>query len=175
MTVTQTVTTDGGSSSVRARVTANTSSWAHVEYLSGPHGGTSRMIDLSGTGTLPTFSTGLQRATAGPVPSYGGLAEALVRTSELDVDRIETLDGHRTAVVSLVPESSTSDRVRVERRLWIDIDRRLPLQIETTWTRSDGQTVTETVRYTDIALYENGSVPAPSVRHAPQQSGVVGT
>lgn len=173
-TVTQTVATERTRTSVTAQVTANTSSWAHVQYLSGPRGGTSQKLDLSGTDTVPTFSTGLQQAGAGAVPSYGALAERLVRTNDLSIDGVETLDGHRTAVISLVPESSSAERVSVERRIWVDVDRQIPLRIETTWTHPDGRTVTEIVRYTDVTLYENQSVPTPDTQRTTPKSVVVG-
>lgn len=161
-TVTQTVTSPAGTSTVQARVTANTSSWARIEYLNGPQAGTVRTVDLTADGTAPTFSAGLQSSTDSGVQSYGALAEALVRTNNVTVEGTETLDGHRTAVVSLVPERTGAAAVSVEQRVWVDVERRVPLRVETTWTGADGQTTTETVRYTDVTLYENGSAPQPS-------------
>lgn len=174
-TVTQTVTTRTGTSTVQARVTANTSSWARIEYLNGPRAGTVRTVDLSADGTAPTFSAGLQPATDGRVHSYGALAETLVRTNNVTVEGTETLDGHRTVVVSFVPEQKSAAGVSVERRVWVDVDRRVPLRVETTWTGADGQTATETVRYTDVNLYENGSVPQPSAPDDEAQTGVSAT
>jgi hypothetical protein len=173
--MTQTVTTQAGTSSVRARVTANTSSSARIEYLTGPRAGTVQTVDLSAGGDAPVLSTGLQRATDGAVPSYGALAETLVRTNNVTVEGMETLEDHRTAVVSLVPERTSTDAVSVERRVWVDVDRRIPLRVETTWTGTDGRTVTETIRYTDVTLYENGSVPRPSAPGEEARSGVLAT
>jgi len=106
----------------------------------------------------PVLSTSIQHRSESQVPSYGALAAELVRTNNVTVEQTAVLDERKTVVVSVLPHSNeiaeTGDNV--ERRLWIDSERLIPLQIETTWTKADGQTVTETVRYSNVTLGEQG-------------------
>ena len=79
-----------------------------------------------------------------------------MRTNNVTVEQTAVLGERRTVVVSLVPHSTEQSETddSIERRLWIDSERLIPLQIETTWTKADGQTVTETVRYSNVTLGE---------------------
>jgi outer membrane lipoprotein-sorting protein len=159
-TVTKTVRGPSQSSSVRATLTVDTDDAAQIEYHTGPRAGTTTTVDTSGPSAAPSLSAGVRTATDGRVPSYGALASELVRTSNVTVERTTVLDGHRTAVVSFAPERTENDSASaadVERRVWVDTDRRIPLRIETTWMTDDGKTVTETVRYANVTLTEHGS------------------
>lgn len=156
-TVTRTVATSARTSTTRARITANTSTQARIEYLAGSRAGTTRTVDLSAETPALTFSSGLQSATDEPIPSYGALAETLVRTNNVTVQGTEYIDGERTIVVSLTPTETGEQSVDVERQVWIETDRRVPLRVRTTWTTSNGRTVTETVQYSDVSLREHGS------------------
>jgi outer membrane lipoprotein-sorting protein len=107
----------------------------------------------------PVLSTSIQGPSERQFPSYGALATELVRTNNVTVEQTTVLGERRTVVVSVRPHSNekTDTDDRVERRLWIDSERLIPLQIETTWTRADGQTVTETVRYSNVTFGERGA------------------
>lgn len=155
-TVTKTVETPTSSASVRARLDVETDERMRLTYESGARAGTTETVDLSASDAArPVLSTGLQRAGDGQRASYGALAETLVRTSNVTLERTTVLDGHRTAVVSLDRASDANASTSVERRVWIDTERRLPLKVETTWTGADGATTTETVRYANVTVHEH--------------------
>jgi len=159
-TVTKTVDAGDRTSSVHATVTVDKSEFTRIAYHSGPHAGTVRKTSASSTATVdPILSTSLGPSSERQLPSYGALAAELVRTNNVTVEQTAVLGERRTVVVSVVPDSTETDD-RVERRLWIDSERLIPLRIETTWTRSDGQTVTETVRYSNVTLGEQGAEPS---------------
>jgi len=170
-TVTKTVETGARTSSVDATVTVVKSEFTRVAYHSGPHAGTVRNTSTSGPSNVgPMLSTSIQPPSERQLPSYGALAAELVRTNNVTVERTTDLGERRAVVVSVVPDSTetTSPDDRVERRLWIDSERLIPLRIETTWTQSDGQTVTETVRYSNVTLGEQGTAQSTT------ESGGVG-
>ena len=158
-TVTKTVEIDDSTSSIHATVTTVKSEFTRIAYHNGPHAGTVTRINASRSSNVdPVLSTSIQHRSESQVPSYGALAAELVRTNNVTVEQTAVLDERKTVVVSVLPHSNeiaeTGDNV--ERRLWIDSERLIPLQIETTWTKADGQTVTETVRYSNVTLGEQG-------------------
>jgi len=156
-TVTKTVEIDDSTSSIHATVTAAKSEFTRIAYHSGPNAGTVTKINASTSSNIdPTLSTNIQHPSESQVPSYGALAAELVRTNNVTVEQTAVLGERRTVVVSLVPHSTEQSETddSIERRLWIDSERLIPLQIETTWTKADGQTVTETVRYSNVTLGE---------------------
>jgi outer membrane lipoprotein-sorting protein len=197
-TVTKTVQTNRGTSSVRARVTVETDDFARVEYRTGPRAGTVTTTDLSSaSATAATVSTGVRAATDGGVPTYGALAAELVRSNDVTVERTTILDGRRTAVVSLVPAdganatrhgadgtgaadvTETSDGTNesatsVERRVWVDTERLIPLRVETTWTGANGEAVTETVTYSDVTLVEDGENHSAAGTEPTAETGGIG-
>ena len=159
-TVTKTVDTGDHTSSVHATVTVVKSEFTRIAYHSGPRAGTVRKTSESSASTVdPILSTSIQPPGERQLPSYGALAAELVRTNNVTVEQTAVLGDRRTVVVSVVPDSTetTGTDDRVERRLWIDSERLIPLRIETTWTQSNGQTVTETVRYSNVTLGEQGA------------------
>jgi outer membrane lipoprotein-sorting protein len=153
-TVTRTVETSSGTASASARLTVDTDDRMRVAYEAGPRAGTVETIDLSSDRNAgPVLSTSLQRANDGRAVSYGALASTLVRTNNVTLERTAVIDGRSTAVVSLVPHDAENGSASVERRLWIDTERRIPVRIETTWSDGD-ESVTETVRYTNVTITE---------------------
>jgi len=170
-TVTKTVDTGDRTSSVHATVTVVKSDFTRIAYHSGPRAGTVSETRTSSTSkATPMLSTSIQPPSERQLPSYGALAAELVRTNNVTVDRTAVLGERRTVVVSVMPDSTETTETddRVERRLWIDAERLIPLRIETTWTQSDGQTVTETVRYSNVTLGEQGTAQSTT------ESGGVG-
>ena len=149
---------------MRASLTVETDEYTRIEYQTGPRAGTVTTIDTSSARSgQPTLSTGARAAMDGAVPTYGALASELVATSNVTVERTTVLDGRQTAIVSFVPDNTTDDRttdVRVERHVWIDTERQIPFQIETTWSMADGESVTETVRYTNVTVTEQSQTTA---------------
>lgn len=153
-TITRTVDVDGTTTTeARATVTVRDEQRA-VEYTAGPRAG--ETVEASADG--PVFGAGASADTPATAASYGTLAEALVRTSDVSVERVTRHDGHRTAVVELQPlENATTD---VTRTVWVDLNRAIPLQVVTSWTTADGQEATTTVAYDDVTLLENQSASA---------------
>jgi len=163
-TVTKTVSNAAQTSTVRADLTVETDDYTRIEYQTGPRAGTVTTIDTSGPASnRPTLSTGARTAMDGQIPSYGALASELVRTNNVTIDGTTVLDGRQTAIVSFVPENATDGQpaaVTVERRIWVDTERQIPLKIETTWSTADGESVTETVRYTNVSVTERSQTGA---------------
>jgi len=157
-TVTKTVDKPAQTTTIRASLTVATDEYTRIEYQTGPRAGTTTTIDTSSAASgQPTLSTGAQTAMDGHVPTYGALASELVRTNNVTIEGTTALGGQRTAVVSFAPANATDNRtadVTVEHRVWVDTDRQIPLKVETTWTRADGELVTETVRYTNVTVTE---------------------
>ncbi|GAD52594.1 hypothetical protein MBEHAL_1354 [Halarchaeum acidiphilum MH1-52-1] len=152
-TVTKTVETPNGETSVSARLSADTDGAATVTYESGPRAGTTRTY--ASAARSPVLATGPDGAPARGA-TYGALAASLVRTNDVSIDGTTVLDGHRSVVVSLVPDGdgNASAADGLERRVWVDVERRIPLRVETTWTTATGANVTETVRYANVTLDE---------------------
>lgn len=154
-TVTRTVETSSGAATASARLAVDTDDRMRVAYETGPRAGTVETIDLSADNNAgPVLSTSLGRANDGRAVSYGALAATLVRTNDVTLERTTVVDGRHTAVVSLVPHDAENGSASIERRLWIDTERRIPVRIETTWTDDAGESVTETVRYTNVTIVE---------------------
>ena len=93
-TVTKTVETSTGTSHVRAIIMVDTDEEMRIVYQTGPRSGTVERLNISSTSaTRPLLSTGLKQVCGGST-SYGALAAKLVRTSNVSLDRMTTLDGH---------------------------------------------------------------------------------
>ncbi|GGM60731.1 outer membrane lipoprotein-sorting protein [Halarchaeum rubridurum] len=170
-TVTKTVETTDGTSTLRAHVSADTDGATTVTYRSGPDAGTTVRYETATR--APVLSTGRHDAATRDA-TYGALAASLVRTSDVSLDGTAILDGHRTAVVSLAParenagadaNATTEGSAGVERRVWVDTERRIPLRVETTWTAADGTSVTETVSYENVTLHETGDATDATARN----------
>lgn len=154
-TVTKTVETSTGTSHVRATIMVDTGEEMRIAYQTGPRAGTVERLDISSTSaTKPLLSTGLKQVSGGST-SYGALAAELVRTSNVSRDRMTTLNGRRTAIVSLVPQDTNNRSERVKRRIWIDTERLIPQRIQTRMTTVSGETITETVHYSNVTIHES--------------------
>ncbi|GAA0266582.1 hypothetical protein [Halobacterium noricense] len=156
-TVTRTVEVGDSTTAARANVTVR-GDRREVTYSAGPRAGET-MAGTTDSG--PVLGTGVATDTPATPAGYGALAESLVRTSDVSVERVTTYDGHRTAVVELDPqENATGDGTNVSRTVWVDLDREIPLQVVTSWTTDDGQSASVTVTYDDVTLVRNESANA---------------
>lgn len=156
-TVTRTVEVGDSTTAARADVTVR-GEQREVTYNAGPHAGET-VAGSADSG--PVFDAGTGATTPATPAGYGALAEALVRTSDVSVERVTTYDGHQTAVVELAPrENATGNAANVTRTVWVDLDREIPLKVVTSWTTADGQPASVTVTYDDVTLVENASASA---------------
>lgn len=149
-TVTRTIEVGDGTDVARARVTVR-GDRRDVTYTAGPRAGET----VTGPADdRPVFGAALGVDGPATASGYGALAAALVASANVTVDRVTTVDGRRTAVVELEPtDAAASDLTRT---VWVDLDRRIPTTVVTSWTTTSGDTVTVTVEYDDVTLYENG-------------------
>ncbi|MFC3478697.1 hypothetical protein [Halobacterium litoreum] len=150
-TVTRTVEVGDRTTVQRAQVAVDRGDARRVTYRSGPRAGETAVGPADAGPVFDAGVTGGQPATAA---GYGALAEALVRTSDVSVERVTTYDGHRTAVVTFTPTANDSAR-DVTRTVWVDLDRRVPLRVTTSWTTADGREVDVTVAYDDVTLFDS--------------------
>ena len=147
-TVVRTVSTDTSTRTTRATVTVENPDYRRVEYHTGPRAGE---VSVTNATAAPVFSP----TTGGTTPAtYGSLSAHLVRGNDLEYLGRTELDGRRTAVVSLTPANATGTdgtATLLERRVWVDTDRLVPLRVRTTWETADGN-VTETIGYRNVSL-----------------------
>lgn len=122
-----------------------------VAYTAGPQAGET-VVQSADRG--PVFGTSLGADTGGTAADFGSLAGSLVDAADVTVDRVTTHDSHRTAVLELTPSDADNDADRT-RTVWVDLDRRIPLRVVTSWTTADGEDATVTVEYDDVTLYES--------------------
>lgn len=121
-----------------------------VAYTEGPRAG--ETVDGAASDG-PVFDAGLGAAASTPA-DFGAVADALVNANNVTLDRVTTHDGHRTAVIELTPTGNGS-AADTTRTVWVDLDRRVPLRVATSWTTADGERATVTVDYDDVTLYED--------------------
>ncbi|MCD2202263.1 hypothetical protein [Halobacterium sp. KA-6] len=156
-TVTRTVEVGDSTTTARANVTVR-GDRREVTYTAGPRAGETIAGTTDGG---PVFDAGTSAGSPATAAGYGALAEALVRTSDVSVERVTTYDGHRAAVVELDPqENATDDGANATRTVWVDLDREIPLKVVTSWTTADGQSASVTVTYDDVTLVRNESANA---------------
>lgn len=157
-TVTRTVAVGGTTTSEASASVSVSGERRAVEYTAGPRAGQT----VEASADEPVFGAAAGSDAPATAAGYGALAEALVRTSNVSVERVTRHDGHRTAVVELQPrENATSPGVTaVTRTVWVDVERAIPLKVVTSWTTPDGERATMTVNYDDVTLAQNGSVDA---------------
>lgn len=154
-TVTRTVEVGDSTTTARANVTVR-GDHQKITYTAGPNAGETV---TNAADSSPVFTAG-QRSTGTIAPaSYGALAETLVRTSNVSVDRVTNYGGHQTAIVELTPtaNTTTTNTTNVTRTVWVDLNREIPLKIVTSWTTTDGQPVSVTVTYDDVTLHETNA------------------
>jgi outer membrane lipoprotein-sorting protein len=153
-TVTRTVEVGDNQTTTSAEVTVDTGDRRRVAYTAGPRAGTTvRTAADAG----PVFDTGAGVGTTGTPAVYGALAETLVAASDVTLDRVTTRDGRRTAVLTFEPASNASAAAPADltRTVWVDLERRIPLQVETTWTTAAGQQASVSVTYDDVTLFDS--------------------
>lgn len=149
--VTRTVEVGDRSSESSATVTVGSDDRRTVTYTAGPRAGET-VVRSADDG--PVFDAALAGSAPSTPAGFGALAASLVSASNVSVDRVTNHDGHRTAVVELTPsvDGSAADRTHT---VWVDLDRRVPLQVVTSWTTASGEQATVTVEYDDVTLYED--------------------
>jgi outer membrane lipoprotein-sorting protein len=125
-----------------------------VTYTAGPRAGETV---TSSADAGPVFAAGV--SSPGSASTYGAVAESLVASSNVTVDRLTTTRGHRTAVVEFAAANASG----VTRTVWVDLDRRVPLKVVTEWTTADGTNATVTVTFDDVTLAENDSSASAEV------------
>lgn len=167
--VVRTVETGAATTTTRATVTVDTGTQARVEYHTGPNAGHTTVIDDPGAATLRAASS--RAAVDGTPASFGALAADLVRANNVTYRGQATVHGREAAVLSVRPANGTdtgsagaagedSDRPQLtEQRIWIDLDRAVPLRVRTTYAGGSGEVI-ETVRFTDISV-TTGNATAP--------------
>ncbi|MGB9963627.1 hypothetical protein [Halobacterium sp. CBA1126] len=155
-TVTRTVEVGDSTTATSANVAVR-GDRREVTYESGPRAGETVAGSADGG---PVFDAGTGAGSPATPAGYGALAETLVRTSNVSVERVTSHDGHRTAVVELDPRDDASGAANVSRTVWVDLDREIPLKVVTSWTTADGEPASVTVNYEDVSLVENGSASA---------------
>lgn len=149
-TVTRTVEVDGERAESTAKVRVDRGETRTVTYTAGPRAGET-VVESADSG--PLFDAGLGVDTAGTAADFGAVAGSLVDAADVTVERVTTHDGHRTAVLKLTPSDAEETTGR-ERTVWVDLDRRIPLRVVTSWTTEDGADATVTVAYDDVTLSE---------------------
>jgi outer membrane lipoprotein-sorting protein len=143
----RTVTVDNDTRTTRATVAFDKGETLTIAYRTGPQAGTVTVIENPAE---RVFRTEQRRADAGA--RVAAVAADLTRRNEVVFEGTQRLDGTVTAVFSIEPPANAAES-RPERRVWSDVTRAIPLRITSTWTAS-GQTVSETIRFTDVSLGE---------------------
>jgi outer membrane lipoprotein-sorting protein len=169
-TVTRTVEVGDRTTTASADVAVDVGDGRRVAYTAGPRAGET-VATRADAG--PVFDAGVAAGSPATPASYGALAETLVRASDVSVERVTDLDGHRSAVVELSPASNATAAANVTRTVWVDLDRRVPLKVTTSWTTGDGRSAEVTVEYDDVALYEGEETPFEGDASAARPAGVV--
>jgi outer membrane lipoprotein-sorting protein len=149
-TVTRTVEVGGESAESTAAVRVKRGETRTVTYTAGPRAGET-VVESADSG--PVFEASLGADTAGTAGDFGALAASVVDAADVSVDRVTTHDGHRTAVLKLT-DTDADDASDRRRTVWVDLGRRIPLRVVTSWTTEDGEDATVTVSYDDVTLSE---------------------
>ncbi|MCD2204941.1 hypothetical protein [Halobacterium sp. KA-6] len=154
-TVTRTVDVGDSTTTARAAITVR-GDQRQVTYTAGPNAGETV---TSAADSGPVFETATSRTGAAAPAGYGALAETLVRTSNVSVDDVTSYEGHQTAVVALdaTANETSTGATNVTRTVWVDLDRKIPLKVVTSWTTANGQPASVTVTYDNVTLHENNA------------------
>lgn len=149
-TVTRTVEVGDDTDVARAEVTVR-GDRREVTYIAGSRAGKTVTVPADAE---PVFASALGVDSPATASSYGALAESIVASANVTLDRVTTVDDRRTAVVDLEPKDAAA--ADLTRTVWVDLDRQIPTKIVTSWTTSSGETVSVTVEYDDVTLNEDG-------------------
>lgn len=148
--ITRTVEVGDATRVSRATVTVERGAHRKVTYTAGPRAGEA-VVESADAG--PVFGAALGGSSPSTPAEFGALAGSLVRANDVTVERVTTHESRRTAVLELTP-SSAEPGANVTRTVWVDLDRRVPLRVVSSWTTADGESATVTVEYDDVALHE---------------------
>jgi len=125
-----------------------------IAYQTGPNAGEVVVIENPSAKLL----TGERTESESEVGAfYGTVASDLVRANEVVFEERDRIEGRPVAVFSITSPEGAAD-TRPERRVWIDVERVVPLRIESTWGE-DGQRVHETIRFENVLLEEPEQMP----------------
>jgi outer membrane lipoprotein-sorting protein len=144
----------------RASVTFDKGDSLRVAYHTGPNAGEVTTVENSSAKLFTGERTDSESEASA---LYGTIAADLVREEEVVFEGRDRYDGRPVAIFSITPPKNASEN-RSERRVWVDVDRMVPLRIESTWTE-DGTHVHETLRF------ENVSLEAPEQRSDTTSTG----
>lgn len=148
----QTTTRNGHTTTSRGTVQFEKQKSVRIAYRSGPRAGTTAVVELPQPDSDVGATTG---ANANTSKVYGAIAADVVRENVVEYERTTTLDGHRVAVVSVTPQNVQSElaagRQVLERRVWIDTERAVPLQLKMKSTGPNGR-ITRTYRLHDVSV-----------------------
>lgn len=172
VTVIRTVSAGELTSTTRATVTVENPDYRRVAYHTGPNAGRVSVTNATAEPVFPPTTAG-----ASTPATYGELAAKLVRGNDLRYLGRTEVDGHSTAVVSLVPANGTGTGATTpnvsERRVWVDTERLVPLRVRTTWETVDGP-VTETIRYRNVSLRTGTDTAVDETGQATDDAEVAG-
>lgn len=149
-TVTRTVEVGDDTDVARATVSVRGDS-RDVTYTVGPQAGKT-VTGPADAGSV--FGAAIGADSPDTASSYGALAESLVTSANVTVERVATVGDRRTAVLEIEPTDPAA--ANLTRTVWVDLDRRVPTMVVTSWTTTSGDTATITVEYDDITLNEDG-------------------
>ena len=151
-TIERTVVAGDTTATTRATVRFVKGESLRVAYHTGPRAGTVTVIDdPTPSRLLATGAAEAETAVAETPASYGAVAAHLVRTNNVTYLGTTLLDGRPAVVLSLEPTANETTGRLLERRVWVDAERLVPLRVESTWRGETGE-VTETLRFTNTSL-----------------------
>jgi outer membrane lipoprotein-sorting protein len=161
-TVTRTVEVGDEQRTRAADVTVDVGDQRRVAYTEGPRAGTT-VTTAADDG--PVFDAGAGVGTTGTSAVYGALAERLVAASDVTVERVTELSDRRVAVLTFEPadDDTAASRADLTRTVVVDLERRVPLRVETTWTTDAGEQASVTVTYDHITVFDSESAARSEV------------
>ncbi|WP_435175160.1 LolA family protein [Halorussus sp. AFM4] len=158
-TIERTVSTGEATATTRATLRFVKGESLRIAYRTGPRAGTVTVVDDPTPSTLLTTDAARAETAVGETPaSYGAVAANLVRTNNVTYTGTTVLDGRPAVVLTLEPNGNETATALVERRVWIDAERRVPLRVVSTWESERGE-ITETLRFTNTSLSVPNATP----------------
>ena len=158
-TIERTVSVGDTTATTRATLRFVKGESLQIAYHTGPRAGTVTAVDDPTPSTLLSTDAARAETAVGETPaSYGAVAANLVRTNNVTYSGTTVLDGRPAVVLSLEPAANETATNLVERRVWIDAERRVPLRVVSTWRGESGE-ITETLRFTNTSLSVANATP----------------
>ncbi|NHN59480.1 MULTISPECIES: outer membrane lipoprotein-sorting protein [Halorussus] len=158
-TIERTVSVGDSTATTRATLRFVKDESLRIAYETGPRAGTVTVVDDPTPSTLLATDAAQAETAVGETPaSYGAVAANLVRTNNVTYSGTTVLDGRAAVVLALEPTANETATNLVERRVWIDAERRVPLRVVSTWRGESGE-ITETLRFTNTSLSVANATP----------------